>query len=283
MKRRVLVNRLLGGLLGLIVVVGGGCITISCCRQQDKAEKEERQSVPTAALTELFADTSFGSITVGGEETDRCEVVAKITAQACSAERAQEILGEARLKLEPDGEKLKVYIDKPGLHNNEAVFASFEITLPSTMQVNCQSSFGKITLARIRGDVEAHTSFDAITAEDLTGAIRLDTSYGKVACKNITPTALNVKSSFGPIQIDCSEATVAELQADINTSYGDIDFRVAPGFSGQVCMGTSFGNIKTELPITVQGEIKEDSFSGQIGQGKGKLVLTTSFGSIRLK
>jgi DUF4097 and DUF4098 domain-containing protein YvlB len=56
-----------------------------------------------------------------------------------------------------------------------------------------------------------------------------------------------------------------------------------PDFSGQVDMSTSYGSIRTERPITISGEVSKKKLKGTIGQGKGKLYLQTSSGSIKVK
>jgi hypothetical protein len=56
-----------------------------------------------------------------------------------------------------------------------------------------------------------------------------------------------------------------------------------PSFAGQVELKTSYGSIKTALPVTVTGEIIKKAIKGTIGQGEGKLDLQTRSGSIHLK
>jgi len=43
------------------------------------------------------------------------------------------------------------------------------------------------------------------------------------------------------------------------------------------------GSIKTDLPITITGEVSKKKLSGTIGEGKGKLHLRTSSGSIKIR
>jgi hypothetical protein len=111
----------------------------------------------------------------------------------------------------------------------------------------------------------------------------LETSYGSVICRNIISTDIKAKSSFGGIEIFCSPVTPAQINAEVATSYGRIEFKAPPGFSGAVDLETSFGSIETKLPVTVKGRISKDRIRGTIGEGKGKLRLKTSFGGIRVK
>jgi hypothetical protein len=67
------------------------------------------------------------------------------------------------------------------------------------------------------------------------------------------------------------------------TSYGSIEFVAPPGFAGQVDLATSYGSIKTDLPITITGELTKKRLSGRIGEGKGRLRLETKSGSVNLR
>jgi DUF4097 and DUF4098 domain-containing protein YvlB len=129
----------------------------------------------------------------------------------------------------------------------------------------------------------AHTSFSSITCRDIAAPVDLKTSYGSIKCTNLTSREIEVSSSFGSIDIECSDQTGPEPHADIETSYGSIKFETPRGYSGRVKAKTSFGEIETNLPITVSGKINKDKISGNIGSGSGSLDLRTSFGSIAIK
>jgi len=113
--------------------------------------------------------------------------------------------------------------------------------------------------------------------------VRLDTSYGEVYCEGITTGDFRATSSFGKMDIDFSDVCPADIQARIETSYGEVDVDVPQNFAGDVAVETSFGSIKTELPITVKGDFDKTRFNGTIGQGKGRMDLKTSFGGIKIK
>ena len=65
--------------------------------------------------------------------------------------------------------------------------------------------------------------------------------------------------------------------------HGGIDFVAPPNFGGQVELSTSYSSIKSDLPITITGEISKKKLTGTIGEGKGKLHLQTKSGSIKVK
>jgi len=111
----------------------------------------------------------------------------------------------------------------------------------------------------------------------------ISTSYGRINCRQLTTADLAAKSGSGNIEIACSDLAPAQINANVVTSYGSIDFEIPPDFTGQVDLATSYGSIRTDLPITISGEISKKKLSGTIGQGNGKLYLKTSSGSIKIR
>lgn len=170
--------------------------------------------------------------------------------------------------------------------------------------IKLKSSSGKITLSKASfGDCSAHTSYGSIVTDELkgdsirlhsdsgsinvaaasAGTIGVSTSYGRINCQQITTSDLTARSGSGNIDIACSQSTPPEIVAEVVTSYGSIDFAAPPNFSGQVDLKTSYGSIRTDLPITVAGEVSKKHIQGKIGDGKGRLHLESSSGSVKIK
>ena len=281
MKNSFFVKTLSGCILGLLVVFAG--CGVNFVAGQAKYEKTVRLSTPLEAGSIVIAQTSFGSIKVRGADVSDCNVTAKIRVQAPSEDEAKEIADQVEILLESDGKTLTIKVDKPKLGNNRSVGVSFDIIVPRKTQLDCSTSFGAIKFADIAGDVKGKTSYSSVDCRDVVGAIEVGTSYGNINCSGITSSDIVASSSFGNINIKCSEASDAELSAKITTSYGNIDFDGPNGFSGEVDLSTSFGAIKTDIPVTVKGSLSRDRVKGRVGDGGGKLSLKTSFGSIRIR
>ncbi|MHC4240115.1 MAG: DUF4097 family beta strand repeat-containing protein [Planctomycetota bacterium] len=282
MKNRILAKALLILMPCLVVVASSCCINIGGCPRA-RYERTEELSVPMAGLEAVDVETAFGSIGVAGGDVTECQIKAEIFAQAASATEARQLAEEAKVKAEAVGGTLRIFVEKPRLGNNRCIGASFEITVPKQTSLECRTSYGSIKVRDLQGDIRARTSFASIKTEDTQGGVDLETSYGSVTCRNVASTDIKAESSFGGIKIFCSSVMPAGFNADVETSYGGIEFNAPEGFSGAVDLETSFGSIKTKLPVTAKGHISKDRIRGTIGQGNGSLRLKTSFGSIRLK
>jgi len=269
------------GLCSLLAV--SGCVIHIGDWPRAKYEKTIRLKAPLESGSTVVAKTSYGSITVGGTNTADCSVVATIHVQAPTEEEAVEIAEKVKIQLEPAGKTLTVRADKPHVKNNRSISISYQITIPIQTNIECASSYGSLELADTSGYVKAHTNYGSIDCDSINGQIQVDTSYGSIDCRKIISDELTAGSSYGNIDIEYSDSAPAEIQANVSTSYGSIDFTAPPGFAGQVELATSYGSIKTDLPIVVKGKISSKRIEGTIGEGNGKLSLKTNYGSIRIR
>jgi len=152
---------------------------------------------------------------------------------------------------------------------------------------NCDAhtSYGTVTCDGLKGDaIKLHSGSGSVDLADSSAdTIELSTSYGRIKAAGITTTQLTAKSSSGNVDVVCSASTPADLTADVKSGYGGIRFTAPPAFSGAVHLATSYGSVRTELPITVSGEISKKKLAGTTGDGAGVLRIETNSGSIVLK
>ena len=265
-----------------MIAIAGCGINIGSGSNAKFQRTDELQS-PLKPGSTVIVKTSFGSINIHADAVTQCFVSADITLQAPTKSEAEQIAEKVSIGLERRGNKLNIKVNKPRVSNNRSVAVSFDITVPRQTDIKCDTSYGSIKLAGIGGNISAKTSFAAITANDLNGIIALKTSYGSITGRNITSSKFDAHSSFGSINIDFSNQSPSDLKAKLNTSYGSITVAAPPDFTGQVDLVTSFGSTKTDLPLTVTGELSGNRITGQIGQGTGELDIKTSFGAINVR
>jgi hypothetical protein len=282
MKKKYSIVSAIGFCFCLLLIFSGCMIQIGGLPRA-KYEKTTMLQAPLESGSILVADTSYGSITVRGTDTNDCSVFATIRVQAPTEQEAVEIAEEVKIELERTGKTLTVRADKPLLKSKRSISISYQITVPTQTNIECTSSYASIETADISGYVKAYTSYGSIECTNINGRIHVGTSYGGVNCRQIISDELNVGSSYGNIDIRYSDLAPAEIQADVTNSYGSIGFTAPPGFTGQVELSTSYGSIKTDLPISVHGKISSTRINGTIGKGNGKLILKTSYGSIRIR
>ena len=115
------------------------------------------------------------------------------------------------------------------------------------------------------------------------GYASLRTEHGTIVAENLAARQIEAHSSFDNIDIHCAPIEIESVKADLETSYGSIDFDTPKRFAGKIHMTTSYGSVKTLFPVTVEGKASTTRLVGRIGEGRGDLRLHTSFGSIMLR
>jgi len=283
MKPRLIAILLIGCLAGISIVLAGCCMCWNW-GAQEHYERTEQLSSPMEGIEHLKVDTSFGEVKIIGQDRADCNITAKINSNAPTYDEAKRLAEETKIILETKGNTLIIRADKPyNTGHNRSIGIAYDVVLPIKTSINCDTSFGKVELKNITGEVWAKSSFGKIEAENISGKINLDTSYGEIDCEKIISGDFHAKTSFGKVDIRFADACPADLKAKIETSYGEAVCELAKSFQGNVDIETSFGSIKTELPILVKGEVGKSHITGSIGSGNGRLDLKTSFGSVRIK
>lgn len=150
---------------------------------------------------------------------------------------------------------------------------------------DAHTSYGSIKTGKLEGDsLTLHSGSGSVNVTDAVAeSANISTSYGRITCRQITTSDITAKSSSGSIEVVCSDSTPADISASLVTSYGGIDFVGPPDFAGQVDISTSYGSVRTDLPITISGEVSKKKLKGTVGDGNGKLYLHTSSGSIKIE
>ena len=186
MKLNSCVKLMLG--IPLLLLFGIGCqIHISGCTVglRAKHEKTVELQQPLASGLTVDVETSSGSISVEGNQTDECHVIAKIRVRATSEAYAAEIAGQVKIMINQTSSGLEIRADKPKL-KNVSIGISYEVTVPRQTSVVCRSSSGSVKAVGIEGAVTARSSSGSVRCERITGeSATLDTSSGSIRVKTI--------------------------------------------------------------------------------------------------
>jgi hypothetical protein len=131
----------------------------------------------------------------------------------------------------------------------------------TTGDADLRTSGGKITIGTVQGTIDAHTSGGGISIDSAGGAVNAKTSGGSITA-----------AFAGQPDADCR----------LFTSGGSINVSVDPEVALTLEAKTSGSRIRTDLPITVSGELSKTRLEGDLNGGGPLLFLRTSGGSIHL-
>ncbi len=269
-------------LLCMSIVMVGCCINVCGWEMQEKYERVVTLSAPLPNGSTFAAQTHNGSITIDGAEVADCNLTATITAQAVTEQEAQKLAEETKVTLEPFGDKLTAKIETPTIMRNCSVSVSFKGTVPNKTNLELITHNGAVKITGITGQLNATTHNGEVAITQVAGTAKLKTHNGSITCKEVSGDA-NLETHNGSVKVFYSENAQSVCDVSAITHNGGVEFVAPPNFSAAIEASTHNGSIKTDLPITLIGEVGKGKLTGTIGKGEGKLYLQTHNGSINIK
>lgn len=265
------------------LLVFAGFNLVGCdARPRAKHTRTIRLSAAFAPGSAFGAETHNGTITITGADVTDCNLTATIVAQALTAEEAEALAEKVELKLVTSDGKLETKITKPDVTTNQCVSVNLDATIAGQADLNIVTHNGAVNISKITGNVDGTTHNGAVAATQITGQIKLTSHNGKITCKEISGETY-AKTYNGSINVSYLKTAPAPSNISLATYNGNIDLTTAANFSARVSASTYNGSIKSDLPITVSGEIGKTKLEGTIGAGEGKLELETYNGSIMIR
>jgi DUF4097 and DUF4098 domain-containing protein YvlB len=254
------------GLWGCHVSIGGW--------GQEKFTRIWTAQTPKGTLTGLSVRTHSGAISVTGADVTDFSVTAEITAHAPTEEQARELAEQVEVSCKPNGDTLEISAEYPKPSFNGGVTVSYAVIAPKQMNVQCNSSYGKLTFADLDGTVAGKTSSGSIEARGVHGSVDLDSSYGSVTCADANGPNIVLRTNSGAIHASNISGSLR-----CGSSYGSVSCKAFS--NGDLVLKSSSGRV--ELSDAIFGTCEASSSYGAVTADhvKGKAMkLHSSSGSI---
>jgi DUF4097 and DUF4098 domain-containing protein YvlB len=164
--------------------------------------------------------------------------------------------------------------------------------------LDISANSGKIILTelQVESNLTAHTDFGDIMLDTVTAKLYdLDTNSGKIEIM-VLGGDIKAYSDFGDLEIDSTQPVTIDLFTksgsvdftgplgigphSLVTDFGDISMYLPQDTAITFDLETDFGKLNTEFPITLEGDVKPDHWSGTINDGGAALSATTNSGDI---
>jgi DUF4097 and DUF4098 domain-containing protein YvlB len=152
----------------------------------------------------------------------------------------------------------------PRSSNNAGWSVSFEIFVPQATS---------LTLKTVNG---------GITVSDIRGSLRFEATNGGV---NLTRLAGDVAGSTvnGGINLELAGTTWDGSQVQVTTENGGVNVSVPASYSAHFRTETVNGDLRSEFPLTLRGDLRSGTQDFSIGAGGPLIHVTTTNGGVRLK
>jgi hypothetical protein len=142
-----------------------------------------------------------------------------------------------------------------------------------------ETSGGDVGVSGLAGNLTARTSGGDIEMRDLSGDVKVKTSGGDITLENASGR-VEAHTSGGDVNVALARGNAKG--GEIETSGGDIKIRVDPAVSLTLDASTSSGDVVSDLPLKVTGEISGSKLHATLGDGGETLRVHTNGGSVHI-
>jgi len=147
-------------------------------------------------------------------------------------------------------------------------------------EVDIDTGSGSVDVTNVTGRTlfidtgSGSVSAIGVTVDDLT----IDTGSGEIVAEGVASPNITLDTGSGSIEL---EATDNAENIEIDTGSGEVTVAVPESFGAEVEIDTGSGGIELDMPLTMR-RWQRDYVRGTIGDGRGRLLVDTGSGSIRI-
>jgi hypothetical protein len=257
-------------------------VSVACQAQSDNDQPYVTKNFANASLKELSVETSGGSISVTGGQSDGFKVEMYVKPnnwngkKGLSKEEIEDRLEDYDILIGTEGNRVVATAKRKNnikWDNQKSVSIAFKVTTPRNVATFLKTSGGSIRIASLTGDQNFATSGGSLKINDLSGVIHGKTSGGSIEVSHCN-NEIELHTSGGSIKADDLKGKI-----QLKTSGGSIDLQ---SIDGDVYAHTSGGSVKGD---NISGALDAGTSGGSVrlANVSGSLKANTSAGSIEVE
>ncbi|MFD5085985.1 DUF4097 domain-containing protein [Kitasatospora sp. NPDC058406] len=148
-----------------------------------------------------------------------------------------------------------------------------------TERVSAQTASADVTLVGLAGRTDVNTVTGDVDAQSVAGRLKLNTVSGRLTVVAGTAEKVSANAVTGAVTLDLAAATPTEIK--VTTVSGAVGVRLPSLADTKVEAGTTSGDLSSTFEqLKVGGSWGTKRLSGQLGDGKGSLTVTTVSGAV---
>jgi DUF4097 and DUF4098 domain-containing protein YvlB len=153
-----------------------------------------------------------------------------------------------------------------------------------SQETKVQDDFGEIELQQVfASSYDLHTNSGSITVDGAKGKLKAHTDFGGIKIENAQAVTLDLATKSGTVEFIGSLGQGPHM---VQSDFGEIDLTLPADSKLNVDLSTSFGTIKSDLPITVTlngtSDSQGDQIVGSINGGGDQFTVKTNNGSVNI-
>ncbi|MEV7597405.1 DUF4097 family beta strand repeat-containing protein [Kitasatospora sp. NPDC089797] len=146
-------------------------------------------------------------------------------------------------------------------------------------RVSVQSASGGTTLAGVTGRIDAATVTGDVEAQAVGGRLKVNTVSGQLTVIAGTADRIQANTVTGAVTLDLDVA--GETDIKVNTVSGAVVVRIPSLADATVEAGSTSGDVSSTFDeLTMNSTWGAKKISGQLGDGRGSLHVTTVSGAV---
>jgi hypothetical protein len=201
-----------------------------------------------------------GGIRVEGWDRNEIRIQAVVTAQARREDDAKQLASEVQIQAGSG----RVTSNGPSTNGREWWSVSYRINVPR------------------RNDLELNANNGGINITDVHGTIRFDTTNGGVTLRNLGGDVRG-ETRNGGLNVTLNGDRWDGVGLDVETSNGGVNLAIPDGYNAELTTRTVNGGFRSEIPMTIQGELSpRRGIQTTLGSGGPPVSVRTTNGGLRI-
>ncbi len=176
---------------------------------------------------------------------------------------------------------------------------NFTVRIPAGIRVRAGSGNGDVSVdgggpeviaASGNGRIDVAGSAGSVTATSGNGKVTVDGARGPVEASSGNGD-IRVTTSLGPVEASSGNGSI-DVSMDklegsppmsFSTGNGRITVTVPEAFGAELESNTGNGHVTVDFPIQMRGRLDPSRIRGTIGNGGGRLVMTSGNGDLEIR
>ena len=303
--------------ISLFLVLSQPVITRAASGEEEVRKKKTiNRSYNVGPDDKLEIENQFGNVRIATWDQKQITVDIEIGVRASSEEKAKDIMNELDVKEVQSGRIISFKTKVGEIHNNDgkrhgkddddrSFYIDYVVHMPAANRLAVENSFGKTEIGDFKGLISLTSKFGSLNAGTLDNVDAIDVEFGRAYIAQVSNGKIVFKFCKesrigmvnGNVRINSEfshnvQFIVADNIQDlaVSESYSTVRMVVTKSLSAQFDVHTSFGSFHNDSEFSIKEKRdNEDSgphfdkdYSGQAGDGKARIKIKSSFGTVRV-
>jgi DUF4097 and DUF4098 domain-containing protein YvlB len=240
--------------------------------------EEWRKTFALTGKPDIQVDTNDAEIRVNSANRKDVEAVVTTIGYKIGA-------NDVRVGDRQTNNRVELSVHVPNMHFGVSFHSRsvrIELTVPRDSDLNLHTGDGNIRVLGARGNLRLDSDDGELEVEQADGPLKADTRDGNI----------HVEGTFSELDLDTGDGNIdAEVQPGskmasgwiLRTGDGNVSLRLPDNFAADVDAHTGDGHVQLDLPVTVNGSMRESSVRGKMNGGGPRLEIRSGDGNITLR